>query len=333
MVMDFYSQQQKNVRKTVTLVIIMLAIIFTAGIIIDYYFGTVFLITGILLAITLIQILVSFGRGYKIVLSSVEARQVDENTQDLEEKQLLNIVEELSISAGMAKPQVYVMPDESINAFATGSKPEKSYVCVTTGLLKNLNREETEGVLAHEFSHIKNRDILLMTTISALVGGVLLLAIIAFRFGLTFLRGGAFVSGGRSRKKSGKDDSGNIILMIIAITFVTAAVMFLIGQISRLMTLAISRKREYLADATAVEFTRNPAGLSNALRKIYKSAIVTRKATSATAHLFISEPKKIKFSQKSGFFANLFNTHPPLLERIAMLENKDKTDVEMELSK
>ncbi len=333
MVMDFYAHQKRNLRKTVTLVLIMLAIIFAAGITIDYYFGTVFLVTGILLAITAIQILISLGRGYSIVLKSVDARKVDDNTQNIEEKQLLNIAEEVAISAGITKPEVYVMQDDSINAFATGSKPEKSFVCVTTGLLEKLNREETEGVIAHEFSHIKNRDILLMTTISALVGGVLLLAILAFRFGLTFLRGGAFISGGRTRKKSGKDEGGNIILMIIAITFITAAVMFIIGQISRLMTLAISRKREYLADATAVEFTRNPIGLSNALRKIYDNHLTTKKANSATAHLFISEPKKISFSQKSGFFANLFNTHPPLLERIAMLENKNTDDVKKELAR
>jgi len=330
MALDFYAQQSKNVKKTILLVSIMLFLVFLAGLALDFIFGTIFLVTGILLIITLIQLAISLGSGYKIVLSSVDAKKLEESTKDDEEKQLLNIVDELSISAGMARPEVYVMNDESINAFATGSKPEKSFVCVTTGLLKNLNREETEGVIAHEMSHIKNKDILLMTMISALVGGVLLLSIITFRAGLVLLRGSVFLGGG---KKSSKDNSGSAILAITVGMLFVAGVMFLIGQISKLMNLAISRKREFLADATAVQLTRNPQGLSGALRKIYNLPLQTKSANSATAPLFISEPKNIKLSEKRGFLANLLSTHPPLIDRIAVLEAKDPEFLRLELER
>ncbi|MDD8052960.1 MAG: M48 family metalloprotease, partial [Thermotogota bacterium] len=199
--MNFYEQQKKNLLKTTLLVILMFAIVTVAGIGLDYAFGTGFLITGVLIVITLIQTVVSLSSGAGIVLKSVNAQEVNPDTKDLEQKQLLNIIEELSLASGLPKPKIYVMNDASINAFATGSKPEKAHVCVTTGLLQHLNREETEGVLAHELAHVKNRDILLMTTVSALVGGVLLLSMIAFRGGLTL-----FQTGGRSRKS--KDSGG-----------------------------------------------------------------------------------------------------------------------------
>ncbi len=323
MAMNFYEQQKKNLIKTTLLVILMFAIVTSAGIGLDFAFGTGFLITGVLIVITLIQTVVSLSSGAGIVLKSVNAKEVNPDTRDLEEKQLLNIVEELSIASGTPKPKIYVMDDASINAFATGSKPEKAYVCVTTGLLQHLNREETEGVLAHELAHVKNRDILLMTTVSALVGGVLLLSMIAFRGGLA-----VFQTSGRSRKSK---DSGGIAGIAVAM-LATAGVMFLIGQLSRLMTFAISRKREFLADATGAEMTRNPMGLSLALRKILNLPVMTKSANSATAHLFISEPKKRNLAEKHGLVANLLSTHPPLIDRIAVLEGKDPQTVQRELS-
>ncbi len=331
MAVDFYAQQRKNVTKTAVLVVSLTAVVFVAGIGLDIAFGTGFMITAVLLAVVLIEMLVAFGGGAAIVLKSVNAHEIPENTKDLEEKQLLNIVDELTIPSDLPRPKVYVMEDLSINAFATGSKKEKSYVCVTRGLLQNLNRAETEGVIAHEFSHIKNRDILLMTTVSALVGGVLLLAILAFRFGWLFLRVSPFSGGGR-RGGGKKGNGGNVVLAIALAMLATAAVMFIVGQISRLMTLAISRKREFLADATAVEFTRNPDGLSSALKKIYKMAIPTSSANSALSHLFISAPKRRKYSEKRGWFANLMSTHPPLIDRIAVLESRDPQQVYDELN-
>ncbi|HPE68505.1 MAG TPA: M48 family metallopeptidase [Thermotogota bacterium] len=331
MAIDFYVHQKKNLQKTIILVVCMLLLVFVVGLLLDLAFGTIFLVTGVLLLFTSIQSLVALKSGYSIVLRSVGAKQVHPITSDAEEKQLLNIVEEMSIASGIPVPEVYVMEDGSINAFATGSKPEKAYVCVTRGLLTNLNREETEGVIAHEMAHVKNRDILLMTMISALVGGVLLLALVAFRAGIALLRGGIFLGGGK--KKSSKDSGGNVILYIMLAMMATAAVMFLVGQISRLMTLAISRKREFLADATAVEFTRNPHGLSSALEKIYQMGRPTRTASAATAHLFISEPKKIKLAQRRGFWANMLSTHPPLVDRIAVLEAADPELVMQQLQK
>jgi len=321
--MNFYEQQKKNLIKTTLLVFVMLAVVTVAGIALDYSFGTGFLITGVLIVITLIQTVVSLSSGAGIVLKSVNAKEVNPNTRDLEEKQLLNIVEELSIASGTPKPKVYVMRDASINAFATGNKPENAYVCVTTGLLQHLNREETEGVLAHELAHIKNRDILLMTMVSALAGGVLLLSLIAFRGGLTL-----FQTSGRSKKSK---DSGSIAGIALAM-LVTAGVMFLVGQLSRFMTFAISRKREFLADATGAEMTRNPMGLSLALRKIYNLPVITKSANSATAHLFISEPKKRSLAERRDLLANLLSTHPPLVDRIAVLEGKDPLTIQRELT-
>jgi len=325
--MNFYEQQKKNLLKTTVLVFIMFAIVTVAGIGLDFVFGTGILITGVLIVITLIQTVVSLSSGAGIVLKSVNAEEVNPDTRDLEKKQLLNIIEELSIASGTPKPKIYTMNDASINAFATGSKPENAHVCVTTGLLQHLNREETEGVLAHELAHVKNRDILLMTTVSALVGGVLLLSMIAFRGGLTL-----FQTGGRSRKSKDSGGIAGIAVAMLVTGLVTGGVMFLIGQISRLMTFAISRKREFLADATGAEMTRNPMGLSLALRKILNLPVMTKSANSATAHLFISEPKKRNLAEKRGLLANLLSTHPPLIDRIAILEGKDPQTVQRELS-
>ncbi len=331
MAINYYEVQQKNIKKTFMLSFFMLLIIGIAGVILDYALGTVFIVTGILLAITAIQILISLKSGSSIVLKSVGAKKVEENTEIFEEKQLLNIVEEMSISSGITMPEVYVMQDSSINAFATGTKKDKSYVCVTTGLLEKLNRDETTGVIAHELAHIKNRDVLLMTMVSALVGGVLLLAMLSFRVALSLGRASFYTGAGRRRSsKNSKGEGG--IFAVIAGMFVVAAVMFVIGQVSRLMTFAISRKREYLADATAVELTRDPQMLSNALRKIHDNAYATKNSNGAIAHLFISEPKKIKLAEKKNLIANLFSTHPPLLDRIALIESKNKKDLINELS-
>ncbi len=337
MAVDFYQQQKKNVRKTIILVGVIFGIAIGAGVLLDLTFLTNGIITAVLVVFVAVQALIAFGSGSKIVLKSVGAKEVLPDTKSLEEKQLLNIADELSISSGMTRPKVYVMNDPSINAFATGTKEKESYVCVTTGLLNSLNREETEGVVAHEIAHIKNRDVLLMTIVSALVGGVLLLSLVAFRAGLIMLRTTGFIAmtGGASRSrrggKSDKGDSQGAILAIIAAIFATALVMFIVGQVSRLMTFAISRKREFLADATAVEFTRNPNGLTSAFRKIYQKPLATKQANGATAHLFISEPKMLKLAEKRGFFANLLSTHPPLIDRIAVLEAKDRSQIVQEL--
>lgn len=312
--MDYFILQKKNLRKTYLLIWIFLSMMAALGIIIDGLFESFPVGTIVLILIASIQVLVGTKSGASLVLRSVGAKPVNE--KELEEKQLKNIVEEISIAAGMTYvPKVYVMEDENINAFATGFGQKDNSVCVTRGLLKNLNREETEGVIAHEVSHIINKDTLLMTTISAILGTMVLVQLFAWR-ALRYMTW----SGGRSRKK-GKGDSTAYILLALLVIALVATLFSFIGKIT---IFAVSRTREYLADAKAVELTRNPKGLSGALRKIAKTQKVKQKvkgATVATAHLFISDPLKREINNKEGFFADLFSTHPPIHKRIAALEN------------
>jgi len=322
--MDYLVQQKKNLRNTYLLVFLFLFLMATLGLVVDVLFGVFPFGTMLLIFIALVQILAGVASGPSLVLRSVNARRIKEKS--LEEKQLKNIVEELTIAAGLEKvPEVYVMEDENINAFATGFKVEKSAVCVTSGLLKHLNREETEGVVAHEISHIKNKDTLLMTTISAILGTMVLVQLFAWR-SLRFL---AWTGGGRSSRK--KDSGTGYVLAALLILALVATLFSLIGRIS---IFAVSRTREYLADAKAVELTRNPKGLANALRKIakvQKGKGKVKGATIATAHLFISDPLKRSVNNKEGFFANLFSTHPPIHKRIALLENVPEKIVLKEL--
>ncbi|PIJ60873.1 M48 family metalloprotease [Mesotoga sp. H07.pep.5.3] len=327
---DFYEESRKNVRKTIVLVMVFLAMMIAFGLIIDLIFGILPVFTFVFLAIALVQTLISLSSGKDIVLKSVKAREA--RTDDPEERQLRNIVDELSLAAGMAKPpEIYVIDDDSvINAFATGRKQENSVVCVTTGLLKSLDREETSGVIGHELSHIVNRDILLMTLISALLGAVVIVQSLAFRALIAHLRFGAISATSRTKRSSKKND--NSALAIIAFLAAVAGLGALFSFIGRLSLLAVSRTREYFADARAVELTRNPSGLSRALRKIVTSSAKLQTANVATAHLFISDPLKRRINNKSSFFASLWSTHPPIAMRISILENRSLKEIEDELS-
>lgn len=323
--MDYVSIQKKNVRNTYLLVFVFVLMMGFLGLVIDGLFGIFPFGTIVLLFIALIQTLVGVSAGASLVLHSVGAKPVI--GKDFEEKQLKNIVEELSIAAGLEiPPKVYVMEDENINAFATGFKQKDSAVCVTTGLLKHLNREETEGVVAHEISHIINRDTLLMTTISAILGAMVLVQLFAWRSLRVMLWSGY----GRSSRRKGKDSTGYIILALLVIALLATLFSF----IGRVTMFAVSRTREYLADAKGVELTRNPKGLANALRKIAKMQKTkprVKNATIATAHLFIADPLKRKVNDREGFFANLFSTHPPIHKRIALLEHVPEEVVLKEL--
>ncbi|WP_041077837.1 M48 family metalloprotease [Thermotoga caldifontis] len=323
--MDYVSIQKKNVRNTYLLVFVFVLMMGFLGLVIDGLFGIFPFGTIVLLFIALIQTLVGVSAGASLVLHSVGAKPVI--GKDFEEKQLKNIVEELSIAAGLeVPPKVYVMEDENINAFATGFKQKDSAVCVTTGLLKHLNREETEGVVAHEISHIINRDTLLMTTISAILGAMVLVQLFAWRSLRVMLWSGY----GRSSRRKGKDSTGYIILALLVIALLATLFSF----IGRVTMFAVSRTREYLADAKGVELTRNPKGLANALRKIAKMQKTkprVKNATIATAHLFIADPLKRKVNDREGFFANLFSTHPPIHKRIALLEHVPEEVVLKEL--
>jgi heat shock protein HtpX len=242
--------------------------------------------------VSLIMSLVSYYSGSSLLLSSVGAREAD----PYQYPELVHIVEEVKLASGLPMPKVYVVPDPSPNAFASGRDPEHAVLAVNEGLLGMLNREELQGVVAHEMSHIQNRDILYATLVSILLG----MLIIASRF---FFRFGIFGGGGRRRNN---DDSGGGWLMIIGIALAILAPIF--GQ---LIQMAISRQREYLADASGAMMTRNPGGLASALRKISTTDIPSNKTNGAVAALYFAKPINVR---------TLFSTHPPIEERIARLE-------------
>jgi heat shock protein HtpX len=263
---------------------------------------------------TIFALLVASGQawwgmrfGDRAVLASTGARQVSSSTTDLQEKQLFNIVDEMRIASGMPFPKVYIVPDADPNAFATGMDPKNASIAVTKGLLQTLNREELQGVVAHEMSHIRNLDIRVMTTIAALAGGVVLLsdwAARAMRFG-----GGG--SGGRRSKDGG--GAGAVFLVIWIITVVLAPIL------AQLLAMTVSRQREYLADATGAEFTRNPAGLAAALKKIEMALAPTKAIKRGTAHLCIADPLGRRMDLREDFWGDLFATHPPMHLRISKL--------------
>ena len=259
-------------------------------------FDDVYLALIIGLVFSVVTSFTSYYNSDKIVLSLNKARPAT-NEEDLELNMLL---EGLCLATGLPKPKLYVMDDEALNAFATGRNPEHSVVCVTTGLLKKLDKYELEGVLAHELSHIKNYDILLSTVASVMVGFVVMISDL-------FLRVRFY------RDDDDSDSKANAIIMIIGLIFVILAPIF-----SQLLQLALSRNREYLADSSAVEITRNKDGLINALRKLTDDDHNLKNANKATASMFIVSPfannrKKVRDS--------LMSTHPNTENRILALQN------------
>lgn len=270
---------------------LFLVIIVALGYFISYYYNNP-LILYVAIIFSLLMNVASYWWSDKIVLMMSHAKEArhDEYTE------LYHLVENLSITAGLPMPKVYIMNDQAPNAFATGRNKDHAVVAVTTGLLQILNKNELEGVIAHELSHIGNRDILLSTVIVVLVGFVSILANI-------FMRGGM----GRGRDN---DSKGGNILAVVGIVLVILSPIF-----AKLIQLAISRKREFLADASAVLLTRYPEGLAGALQKISSTNIPMRNPNNATAHLFISNP----FGNAGKKVSNLFSTHPPVEERIKIL--------------
>jgi len=253
--------------------------------------------------------------GDRAVLGSAEAqpleeclsRATDDDTR-LRYRQFQNVVEEMAIAAGIPAPAPYVIPDDDPNAFATGRDPAHASIAVTEGLLRTLNREELQGVVAHEMGHVRNLDIRLMMVVAALVGGILLLAdwsTRAMRFG-----------GGRVRVRRDRD-SGAVGLVVLIVWLVAIVLAPLIGQ---LLALAVSRRREYQADATGAELTRNPLALANALEKIDDAVAPTTTIKRGTAHLCIADPLGKKVNDTESVWANLWATHPPMAQRIAALK-------------
>jgi heat shock protein HtpX len=231
------------------------------------------------------------------------------NPSKPQEQVLVNVIEEMAIASGLPRPTVWVVPDKDPNAFATGTDESHAHVAVTEGLLATLDRDELQAVVAHELSHIKNYDVKLMTLLASLVGVV---ALISDGSGRMIGRGAARAGGGRSKGKGGQ--LAVLVLVLWLVTLILAPI------ISRMLALAVSRKREFLADASAAQFTRNPAALASALRKIEDAAAPTTTIKHGSAHLCIADPLGRRASVREGFLADLVGTHPPMAVRIARLK-------------
>jgi heat shock protein HtpX len=302
-----YDQIARNRRKTV--LIVAVAVLFTAGL--GYLFGYLLGagIVGLAVALLISAALSwsSYRYGDRLVLRAARARPATHE----EEPRLHNIVEGLAIAAGLPKPAVYVVPEVAPNAFATGRDPAHSSIAVTQGLLDTMNRVELEGVIGHEMSHIRDRDILVGTIVATLVGSVVLIAEFMLRW--FWWGGGGF--GGRGRRSDG-GEGGNAFALLALVGVVVAVLTPFFAQ---LIKLAMSRRREYLADAEGAMLTRYPPGLAAALRKIAGDHTPMRVANGATAHLWLNEPSRVQ-GEGSHWFEGLFSTHPPIAERIRILE-------------
>jgi heat shock protein HtpX len=232
-----------------------------------------------------------------------------------EQRQLVNVVEEMAIASGLPRPHIWVVPDDDPNAFATGHGPEDASVAVTEGLLHALERDELQGVVAHEMAHIRNLDTRLMTLLAAMVGAI---ALMSDGMGRMTGRGGRMLGGAGSRAGGqGKGGGSRLGLIVLAFWLLTLIVAPLV---SRLLAMAVSRKREYLADATGAQFTRNPAALASALEKLSQAAAPTRAITRGAAHLCIVDPIPGALSSREGFLGDVFASHPPIGQRVARLK-------------
>lgn len=272
-----------------------------------YFLGLAFAGSGtsglaIALAIWAVMSLVGYFRGDSILLATSRAKKISRD----DHPRLYNIVEEMKIASGLTKmPDVYIIDDPALNAFATGRNPDKASVAITSGLLQKLNRDELQGVIAHEISHIKNRDVLLMAMASVMLGTIVILAWYVSRI---MLFGGA----GRSRRSSSGGGQGQIIIIVVAIALMILAPIF-----AYMIYFAISRKREYLADASSAVYTRYPEGLASALEKLGASTGQLKTANKATASMYIINP----FRKKGRAATDLSSTHPPISERIRILRS------------
>lgn len=289
-----FESVSKNKTKTTFIIVLFFLLVGLFAYFLAYIFGEdsnfAFVVATIAASITSI---ISYYASDKIVIKANHAREATRK----EYLELNEILEALCLGAGLPKPKLYVMDTESPNAFATGRNPKNAAICVTTGLLKKLDKYELEGVIAHELSHIKNYDILLSTVATVMVGGIAIIS--------------DSISRGFFRKSDDDDDSnGNSIVMIIGLIFILLAPLF-----SKLLQLALSRNREYLADASAVSITRNKDGLINALKKISADTTVVAGANKTSASMYISDP--FKKEEKDS----LFSTHPTTANRIKRLEN------------
>lgn len=290
---SLYTQQSRNIWKTWFLMTGFLVGVIAIGWLLAQIYGNAAILYGAI-ALSLVMNVTAYWFSDKVALASTGAKPADE----AQYREIHRMLENLSITAGLPKPRLYVIDDPAPNAFAAGRNPKHSVVAVTTGLIATLDKSELEGVIAHELAHVGNRDILVMTVAVVLAGVVAMIADI-------FLRVSMFGGGNNNDNKSP-------LLLIAGIVAIILAPIA-----AQLIQLAISRKREFLADATGALLTRYPDGLANALRKISSYQGPMRRANHATAHLFISSP--FGASEAGKFIGKMFSTHPPVEERIAAL--------------
>lgn len=294
-----YDAIAANRRNAFLLIVVMTAVLMLIGYTFGLYLGLEE--GGLIIAalVALFWIGISYFHGDSILLAASRAREI----QKADHPQLFNVVEELTIAAGLPMPKIYIIEDSAPNAFATGRDPHNASVAITGGLLEKLNRDELQGVMAHELSHIQNRDILYATLIGAIAGAIILISDV-------FLRSLRFSSGRSSKSSKGKGSGGAVLIVLVGMILAILAPM-----IARLLQLAVSRQREYLADASAALMTRYPEGLASALEKIARDPDPLEVASRATQHLYIINP----FEKEKWSLDSLWSTHPPLEERIRRL--------------
>jgi heat shock protein HtpX len=298
-----YEQISANKRKSILLVLGAVVLLGAVGYALGYIWATGPVGAVIALIVAAAMSIGSYRYGDRIVLASARAKEVSPE----EEPRLHNIVEGLAIAAGIPKPRVYVVPEQAPNAFATGRDPAHSSVAVTRGLLDMMNRVELEGVIAHELSHVVDRDILLGTIVATLVGAIVLISEFFMR---------SWWWGGFRGRRGNDSGGGGGEALIFALGFLLLILAPIAGQIIKM---AVSREREYLADAQGAMLTRYPPGLASALRKIQAAPHAMRSANNATAHLWLEQPSRVPGDGTTSL-ERLFSTHPPIAERIKRLE-------------
>jgi heat shock protein HtpX len=296
-----WEQISANRTRSAVLVVFMGGLLIAVGYGIGvYFFGSPYGGIAIATGVWIVMTLVAYFQGDSILLASAGAKKIEKK----DHPRLFNVVEEMTIACGLPKmPDVYIIDDPALNAFATGRDPNRSAVAITSGLLQKLNRDELQGVIAHEMAHVKNRDVLLMSMAAVLLGTIVIISYYASRM--------LFFSGGHgSRRSSDSGGGGGAIIALIGIVFMILAPIF-----AQLIYFAISRRREYLADASAALYTRYPEGLASALEKLGASTNQIRTANQATAPMYTVNP----FREEGRKAADLTSTHPPISERIRIL--------------
>jgi heat shock protein HtpX len=312
---DFRALEADNRQDTVILIAVFVLLFGFLGLGMDFYVGDLRLVHGAPVGFPLLtvgalifacfQSFISFYAGTPLILASVHARELMPDTP--KHHMVLDVVHEMALAARMPVPRAYIMDDPAPNAFATGRDPTHSVICVTQGLVDQMDREELQGVLGHEMAHIRDYDIRTMMMVAILVGGIAMLSDFFFRWNFY---------GGRRASRSSDNSNGDAGVFIAVAVIVLAILAPILSQV---IAMAVSREREYLADASSVEFTRNPRALLRALEHIAQIDSPLKEGVRGTAHLFIVNPLHPDVDDDGGFFANLLSTHPPLSRRIERL--------------